>query len=206
MAPRGRLIRGRSSVHTRLSGGGLGADLRVDFASRPSRCNATETADGQDEQRCGDVHDDGQPKLTFSTQHSEWAMKRIFCRCSMPIVTFLFLLIAGYAVNANAQVPTPPFKIITIYNNSKNDTIYPVLAGYSGDVDLWLQAQFNVSPSNSFDQTFVITTRFPLALLNVLQGVVQAAFLPHCLGLISIWAKASFRGNLYLSMFHFIRN
>jgi hypothetical protein len=81
-------------------------------------------------------------------------MKRIFCRCSMPIVTFLFLLIAGYAVNANAQVPTPPFKIITIYNNSKNDTIYPVLAGYSGDVDLWLQAQFNVSPSNSFDQTF----------------------------------------------------
>ncbi len=78
-------------------------------------------------------------------------MKRIFCRCSMPLVTFLFLLIAGYAVNANAQVP---MKIITIYNNSKKDTIYPVLAGYAGDVDLWLQAQFNVSTTNSFVQTF----------------------------------------------------
>jgi hypothetical protein len=78
-------------------------------------------------------------------------MKRVFCRCSMPIVTFLFLLVAGYAANANAQVP---MKIITIYNNSKHDTIYPVLAGYSGDVDLWLQAQFNISPSNSFVQTF----------------------------------------------------
>jgi hypothetical protein len=55
---RGRLIRGRSSVHTRLSGGGSGADFRADFASRPSRCNGTETADGLGEQSCGDVHDD----------------------------------------------------------------------------------------------------------------------------------------------------
>jgi hypothetical protein len=67
---------GRSSVHTRLSGGGSGADFRADLAGRRSRCNATETADGRGEQSCGDVHDDGQPKLTFSTL--EWAMKRFF--------------------------------------------------------------------------------------------------------------------------------
>jgi hypothetical protein len=93
----------------------------------------------------------------------------------MPLVTFLFLLIAGYAVNANAQVP---MKIITIYNNSKKDTIYPVLAGYAGDVDLWLQAQFNVSTSNSFVQTFCNNNPAPGGVLDVLQMVVQAGLPP----------------------------
>lgn len=78
-------------------------------------------------------------------------MKTNFSRCSMLIVAFLSLLIVGYAANAKAQVPT---KTITIYNNSKTDTIYPVLAAYIGNADLWLQAQFKISPSDSYTRPF----------------------------------------------------
>ena len=60
--------------------------------------------------------------------------------CAYLIVTLLFLTGVGYANNANAQVPT---KEIKIYNNSATDTIYPVLSGFTGQYDLWLQAQFS---------------------------------------------------------------
>jgi hypothetical protein len=82
-------------------------------------------------------------------------MKTTFRRQPIPILTFLALLLACGAGNANAQVPT---KEITIYNNSKTDTIYPMLAGYEGNVDLWLQAQFNVS--NPKTQTFCNNSPF----------------------------------------------
>jgi hypothetical protein len=74
----------------------------------------------------------------------------IGCR-PMAIMTFLVLLLSCYAGNAGAQVPT---KEIKIYNNSTTDTIYPVLWAFIGDVDLWLQAQFNVPPANASTQTF----------------------------------------------------
>ena len=57
----------------------------------------------------------------------------------------------GMKAYALAEVPT---KKITIYNHSKTDTIYPVLAGYVGDVNLWLQAQFDISPDDSETRTF----------------------------------------------------
>jgi hypothetical protein len=67
--------------------------------------------------------------------------------------TFLsFLLLVGYAGNANAQ--RPPTKVITIYNNSSRETIFPVLAAYIGAVDLWMQAQFKDDVKDVTTQTF----------------------------------------------------
>ncbi len=85
-------------------------------------------------------------------------MKRIFGRCLMRILTVSFLLIIGVAVNASAQVP---MKTLTIYNNSTTETIYPVLAGYSGDVDLWLQAQLGVKTTASYTETFCSNSPVP---------------------------------------------
>jgi hypothetical protein len=85
-------------------------------------------------------------------------MKKTFWQYSITIVTVLCLLIAGYVVNAGAQVPT---KTIIIYNNSTTETLYPVLAGYSGDVDLWLQAQLGVRAANSYTETFCSNSPIP---------------------------------------------
>jgi hypothetical protein len=85
-------------------------------------------------------------------------MKTIFGRRPTPIATFLLLLLACYAGNANAQqlskkkITQVPTKEITIYNNSTTDTIYPVLLAFLGQNDLWLQAQFNVA--DPITQTF----------------------------------------------------
>jgi hypothetical protein len=82
----------------------------------------------------------------------------IYDKCLKSPAVFLLLLFAGYAGNADAQVAVPPTKVITIYNNSPTDTIYPVLAAYSGNVDLWLQAQFNVPDVQT--QTFCNSSPF----------------------------------------------
>jgi hypothetical protein len=79
------------------------------------------------------------------------AMKTIFGFQPISIMVFLVLLLSCYASNAGAQVPT---KEIKVYNNSTTDTIYPVLWAFIGDVDLWLQAQFGVSPKSAGTQTF----------------------------------------------------
>jgi hypothetical protein len=79
-------------------------------------------------------------------------MEKALQRPSMCIATFLFLLMVGYAGNASAQVP--PTKVITIYNNSSNNTIFPVLAAYSGAADLWMQAQFKNDVKDVNTQTF----------------------------------------------------
>jgi len=94
----------------------------------------------------------------FAIDHIGVAMKRIFGPYSILPVTVWFLLIGGWAVNAGAQVPT---KTITIYNNSTTETIYPVLAAYSGDVDLWLQAQFAISTGDSYKLTFCSNSPIP---------------------------------------------
>ena len=83
-------------------------------------------------------------------------MKTIIGRRPIPIMTFLMLLLSCYAGNAGAQAP--PTKEITVYNNSTTDTIYPMLAGFEGNVDLWLQAQFNVP--NPKTQTFCNNSPF----------------------------------------------
>lgn len=67
----------------------------------------------------------------------------------MRFAAVMFLLLVCHVGGAIAQVPT---KTITIYNNSKTDTIYPVLSAYIGQVDLWMQAQFNVKDVKT--QTF----------------------------------------------------
>ena len=82
-------------------------------------------------------------------------MKPIFGRRPIRIATILIALLACYAGTADAQAPT---KKIKIYNNSTTDTIYPVLWAFIGNVDLWLQAQFDVSPSNAATQTFCNNT------------------------------------------------
>jgi hypothetical protein len=64
------------------------------------------------------------------------------------LAAVLFVLTVCHAGNANAQVPA---KTITIYNNS-GETIYPLLSGYIGAVDLWLQARFKVTDADK--QTF----------------------------------------------------
>jgi hypothetical protein len=66
----------------------------------------------------------------------------------MRLAAVLFLLIVCPLGRASAEVPT---KTITIYNNTK-EAIYPVLSGYLGAHDLWLQAQFKVTDPNK--QTF----------------------------------------------------
>src|SRR5665213_3255155 len=66
----------------------------------------------------------------------------------MRLAAVLLLLIVCQSGHANAEVPT---KTVTIYNNTK-ETIYPVLSGYIGHVDLWLQAQFKVTDPSK--QTF----------------------------------------------------
>src|SRR5215469_5870815 len=78
-------------------------------------------------------------------------MFKTFRRRAISITAFVFVLAAYYSGNANAQVPT---KIITVYNNSKNDTIYPMLDGFTGNVDLWMQAQFKDKVSDVNTQTF----------------------------------------------------
>jgi len=82
-------------------------------------------------------------------------MNSIFGRLAIRLVTFVVLLVAGYAGNADALVPT---KKITIYNNSTTETIYPMLAGFEGNVDLWLQAQFKVADPKT--QTFCNNSPF----------------------------------------------
>ena len=49
---------------------------------------------------------------------------RIFRTYVVCLATALFALVAGHAGSANAQVAT---KEIVIYNNSKTETIYPML-------------------------------------------------------------------------------
>ena len=69
---------------------------------------------------------------------------------TMRAAALLLLLIACPLGSVSAQeIPT---KTIKIYNNSRTDTIYPVLSAYIGHVDLWMQAQFKVSDVNK--QTF----------------------------------------------------
>ena len=83
-------------------------------------------------------------------------MKKTLPRPSTRIAAFLVLLLmVGYAGHATAQVPpTPPNKVITIYNNSTKETIFPVLAAYVGAVDLWMQAQFKDEVKDVNTQTF----------------------------------------------------
>jgi hypothetical protein len=79
-------------------------------------------------------------------------MVAIFRRRATSIAACLFLLAVGYAGNAAAQVP--PMKEIVIYNNTHKDTIYPVLAAFTGRVDLWMQAQFKNDVTNVATQLF----------------------------------------------------
>src|SRR6266851_487648 len=51
---------------------------------------------------------------------------------STRIATLLCLLLVGYAGNAGAQAPLPPTKVITFYNNSSKDTIFPCLRPTQG--------------------------------------------------------------------------
>ena len=78
-------------------------------------------------------------------------MFKTFRRRAISITAFVFALAACYAGQASAQVPT---KIITVYNNSKNEIIYPMLDGFTGNVDLWMQAQFKDKVSDVNTQTF----------------------------------------------------
>lgn len=78
-------------------------------------------------------------------------MVAIFRRATS-IAACLFLLAVGYAGDAAAQVP--PMKEIVIYNNTHKDTIYPVLAAFTGRVDLWMQAQFKNDVTNVATQLF----------------------------------------------------
>lgn len=90
---------------------------------------------------------------TYFRAIREDLMKNIAGRCLLTIIVLLLLLLfpIGLPGVANAQVPT---KIITIYNDTKTETLYPVLAGFVGNVDLWLQAQLGVTSSNAGTQTF----------------------------------------------------
>jgi len=89
-------------------------------------------------------------------------MKSCLCRYSMSVVAFVSFLCVGLSTNTHAQVQVPT-KIVTIYNDTKDTTMYPVLAGFSGDVDLWMQAQFATS-GNTIDpnsQTFCNDSPIP---------------------------------------------
>jgi hypothetical protein len=75
------------------------------------------------------------------------------------IATILFLTGASYVGAAAAQAPSPartmgvPTKKIEIYNNTAYP-IYPVLTGYIGQYDLWLQAQFKNQVKDPTKQAF----------------------------------------------------
>jgi hypothetical protein len=75
-------------------------------------------------------------------------------RRPMRLAACLFLLAIGYASNASAQVAIPPMKEIVIYNNSEKDTIFPMLDAFTGNVDLWMQAQLRDQVSDVNTQTF----------------------------------------------------
>jgi hypothetical protein len=78
-------------------------------------------------------------------------MVTIFAGCIRLVLTFLFLLVVGYAGNANAANPIPPpqcnpltsacTKVITFYNNGEIP-IYPVIQAGIQNPDPWLQAAF----------------------------------------------------------------
>jgi hypothetical protein len=121
------------------------------------------------------------------------AMRRV--RRDIPAV--LVLLMAAYAGNANSQVP--PTKNIKIYNNSTNETIYPVLAAYVGAVDLWMQAQFNGEVTDVNNQTFC--NNDPSNTLCSAQDGKPRLYRAYV-----IETKESFPGNSYRSRCHFIRN
>lgn len=80
-----------------------------------------------------------------------------------PVRHCRILVVAGYicattlfaADRADAQVI--PTKTVKIYNNSTDETIYPVIAGYVGSVDLWMQAQFKDYVKDVTKQTFCNT-------------------------------------------------
>lgn len=80
-------------------------------------------------------------------------MNKLLAPGPMSILVLLCMAPVGVGMKAYAldDVPT---KKITIYNHSKKDTIYPVLTGYVGDVDLWLQAQFGISSGDAGIRTF----------------------------------------------------
>ena len=80
-------------------------------------------------------------------------MKKLSLPDPMPILVLLCLAFVDFSMKAYALEDVPTKKI-TIYNHSNTDTIYPVLAGYVGDVDLWLQAQFGISPDDADTRTF----------------------------------------------------
>lgn len=76
--------------------------------------------------------------------------------CRILVVAGYICATALFAVErADAQVI--PTKTVKIYNNSTDDTIYPVIAGYVGSVDLWMQAQFKDYIKDVTKQTFCNT-------------------------------------------------
>ncbi len=79
-------------------------------------------------------------------------MQKVARRPPTRIAPLLCLLLVAYVGNASAQAP--PTKVITFYNNSSKDTIFPVLAAYTGAVDLWMQAQFKNDVTDVNTQTF----------------------------------------------------
>ena len=84
-------------------------------------------------------------------------------------LTSLLLLFGGVAAASAQTVPT---KTITLYNNSPDHTLYPVIQApiMSGENvrDLWLQAQFQVADVNS--QIFNTTLLYRI-FVNCSRGV-----------------------------------
>ena len=93
---------------------------------------------------------------------------------AMRIAAFFCLLVAGHAGSANAQVAT---KEIVIYNNSKTETIYPMLQTpamtFSDNPDIWLQGFFAVP--NIFTQTFLAAFNYE-AFINIDHGIAPGHF------------------------------
>ncbi|WP_036283872.1 hypothetical protein [Methylocystis sp. ATCC 49242] len=87
-------------------------------------------------------------------------MKRLWT----PLSCFLSLWFAG-----SAAAQTVPVKTIVIYNNSKTQTIYPVIQAPIRANDLWLQAHFNVP--HAAGQPFG-STKLYKAYINRQKGVL----------------------------------
>jgi hypothetical protein len=82
----------------------------------------------------------------------------------------LALGVLAWAEGANAQMaPTPPTKTITIYNNSRDHVIHPVIQApiqFGAEVhDLWMQAQFDVKEADYLSRPFQ-TTKLYRAWIN----------------------------------------
>jgi hypothetical protein len=89
-------------------------------------------------------------------------MKKLFLSGLMCILALVCMAFFGFGMKAYAldaeelanKLKNVPTKSVTIYNNTKDETLYPVLAGYVGDVDLWLQAWFGIPSAKAPDQVF----------------------------------------------------